>query len=44
MYPYKEEIKSSVIAFVSAWAMILVPIVTITTAVSIFNPPQVEQS
>ena len=44
MYPYKEEIKSSIVAFISAWAMILVPIVTITTVSSIFNPPQVEQS
>ena len=37
MYPYKEEILSSVRAFVLAWTMILVPIVGFTTVGEIIN-------
>ena len=42
MYPYMKEIKSSIVALISAWALILVPIVSITTITSMINPPQQE--
>ena len=40
MYPYMKEIKSSLVALVSAWALILVPIVTVMTVTELLSPPQ----
>ena len=42
MYPYKEEIMSSLRAFVLAWAMILVPL-TAGAGVIYFTDPPAEQ-
>ena len=39
MYPYKEEIISSAKAFVLAWAMILVPVMTVANLVYWVTPP-----
>tara|TARA_R100001129_G_C5304207_1_gene243302 strand:- start:920 stop:1054 length:135 start_codon:yes stop_codon:yes gene_type:complete len=38
MYPYKEEIVSSAKAFVLAWAIILVPVMTVANVVYLATP------
>ena len=39
MYPYKEEIMSSLRAFVLAWAMILVPLTAAAGVIHFLEPP-----
>lgn len=39
-----EDIKSSAVAFVYAWAIILVPIALVTTITSLVSPPAQESS
>jgi len=43
MYPYKEELISSAKAFVLAWMVLLVPIISVAYVIHWTSPPSIER-